>query len=118
MKKSLLKFTAILFTAALATTSFAGDKDAKSGGAFSGKVSVVADGTITVANKKKGDQTFKTSADTKVTKADGTAGAASDIKVGSMVKVVPGTSPDQAAAITLVEHKKKESAQPEAPKAE
>ena len=117
MKKSLLKFTAILFTAALATTSFAGDKEAKAGGAFMGKVSTVAEGTITVSNKKKGDQTFKTTADTKITKADGTAAAASDLKVGSIVKVTPGTTPDQAAKITLVGPKKKpEAAKPEAPK--
>ncbi len=118
MKKLLFTFTAILFTAALAATSFAEDKEAKAEGAFKGKVSAVADGTVTVANQKKGDQTFKTSAETKIIKADGTDGAASDLTVGSMVKVTPGTTPDQAAKITFVEPKKKPDAKPDAkPKA-
>jgi hypothetical protein len=120
MKKPLLTLTALLFTAALATTSFAGNQEGKAGGAFMGKVSASADGTLTVANKKKGDQTFKTSAQTKITRADGTAGTAADLKVGSLVKVVPGTSPDQAAEIKLAEPKKKEgkpeAAKPDAPK--
>lgn len=111
MKKSLIKFTAFLFVAALATTSFAaegakekkGDKPAGS----RGKVTAMADGTLTVSNKKAGDKTFKTNDSTKYIKADGTTGTASDIKTGTPVIVTPGESPDQAATVKVIAPKKK-----------
>ena len=110
MKKSLIKVATALFAVAIATSSFAG-KDGEKAKGVGGKVSAVADGTITVANKKLGDKTYKTSADTKVVKADGTAGTLSDIKSGSMIRVTAGAAPDQAASIQIVERKKKEGTQ-------
>lgn len=98
MKKSLTLLAAALV--ALASTSFAGDKPA------SGKVSAVSGDSITLANKKTGDKTFKTGADTKVLKADGSTGTLSDIKDGSLLKITAGSSPDQAAQIQIVEKKK------------
>lgn len=111
MKKSLIKIATAFCAVAIATSSFAG-KDGEKAKGFAGKVSAVADGTITVANKKLGDQTFKTSADTKVLKADGTAGSLSDIKSGSMIRVTAGSAPDQAASIQVVEKKKKDGTKP------
>jgi len=109
MKKSLIKIVTALFTVALATSSFAGKGGAKERPTM-GKVTAVADGTITISNKRTGDKTFKTSSDTTYAKADGTTGAATDIKVGSMVKVTAGATPDAAASIALFEHKKKDAA--------
>ena len=108
MKKSLFKLATAFFVVAIATSSFAGESGKKPKGIV-GKVSAVADGTITVANKKTGDQTFKTSADTKVLKADGTAGSLSDLKSGAMIRVTASASPDQAATIQVVEKKKKDA---------
>lgn len=103
MKKSLIKLASFAFAIAIASSSFAAE-----GKPSAGKVSAVADGSITVANKKSGDQIFKTGADTKVLKADGSAGSLSDIKSGVKVKVTAGSAPDQAAQIQIVEAKKKD----------
>lgn len=111
MKKNLIRFTALLFAAALATTSFAADGAKEKKGdkptACRGKITALADGTLTVSNKKKGDTTFKTNAETKYLKADGTAGTASDIKTGTPVAVTPGKSPDEAAKVKVITPKKK-----------
>lgn len=100
MKKSLHLLATLLFTVAIASTAFAGDKPS------SGKVSAIADGSLTLANKKTGNTTFKTGSDTKVLKADGSAGSLSDIKDGAHIKVTAGSAPDQAAQIQIVEKKK------------
>lgn len=111
MKKSLIKFTALLFVVAFATTSFAADgaKEKKTDrpAGSRGKVTAIADGTLTISNKKKGDTTFKTNAETKYLKADGSEGTASDIKTGTPVMVTPGKSPDQAAKVKVLAPKKK-----------
>ncbi len=111
MKKSLVKFTALAFAVAIASTSFAADgaKEDKKG--LTGKISTVADGSITVANKKLGDQSFKTGSDTKVLKADGSAGSLSDLKSGSHVRITPDPTGEQASQIQIVEHKKKDGAE-------
>ncbi len=106
MNKTLIKVATALFTVAIATTSFAGKGEKPA----MGKVTAVTDSSITVNNKKTGEKTFKISPDTKFAKVDGTAGAASDIKVGSMVKITAGATPDAAATISAYEHKKKEGA--------
>lgn len=109
MKHTLVKFATTAIVLALATTAFAGKEGGKQGGS-AGKVSAVADGSITITNKKTGDHTFKTAPETKVVKTDGAAGALSDVKVGSLVRITAaGTAPDQAAQIQLVERKKKDA---------
>lgn len=111
MKKSLIKLTAFAFAVAIATTSFAADgaKEGKKG--LAGKVSTVADGSITIASKKLGDQSFKTGSETKVLKADGSAGSLSDLKSGASVRITPDPSGEQASQIQIVEHKKKDDAE-------
>lgn len=108
MKKHIITTLSIAALLVLPQAIFAGEK----GGAvaFGGKVTAVADGTITVTNKKSGDKTFKTDAATKYAKADKTDAAAADIKVGSMVKVKAGAAPDQAATIILAAPTNKNSA--------
>ena len=108
MKKHLITLATVLIALAAAPASFAGKHD-KEGG-IAGKVSAVANGSVTITNKKEGDRILKTDASTKVTKLDGTAGALSDITAGAHVRVKAGTAPDQAAEIRIVEHKKKGAA--------
>lgn len=73
-----------------------------------GKVSAVGEAEITISNKKGGDKTFKTDADTKFSKTDGSKIALSDVKVGSVVQIKAGATPDVAAKVTVVEQKKKD----------
>jgi len=107
MKKYIITTLSIAALLVLPQAVFAGEKGE---GAFGGKVTAVAEGTITVTNKKSGDKTFKTDAATKYAKSDKTDAAAADLKVGSMVKVKAGAAPDQAATIILVVPPAKDSA--------
>ena len=99
MKKHIITALSIAALYALPQTILAGQTGEP---AFAGKVSAVAEGTITVTNKKSGDKTFKTDSSTKYAKSDKTDAAAADLKVGSMVKVKAGATPDQAATIIMV----------------
>lgn len=104
MKRKLTQWASLLLAITMASTSFAApDKPA------AGKVSMVAEGSITISNKKKGETTFKTNSDTKVIKADGTAGSLSEIRSGANIRVTVGSSPDQAGTIQIIEKKDKAS---------
>jgi len=98
MKKHIIPTLLIAALVALPQLAPAAAKDPAN---FGGKVAAVGAGTITVSNKKKGDQTFKTDAATKYVNADGSAATASDIKVGERVQVIAGATADQAATVTL-----------------
>lgn len=79
-----------------------------------GKVSAVADGSITVSSKKGGDQTFKTDANTKFAQTDGTAITLSDIKAGTQVMIKPGAAEGIAAKVTAIVPKKKDKGEADA----
>ncbi|CAN5619931.1 hypothetical protein BH09VER1_BH09VER1_13530 [soil metagenome] len=115
MKNFLIKSVIALCATVLATSSFAAKGNKKAAG-YRGKVTAVADGTVTVSNKKLGDKTYKTDASTKVLKIDGTTGTVADLKTGSLVRVVTGTDADVATEIRAIEKKKKANA-PAAPAA-
>lgn len=103
MKKHIITTLSIAALLVLPQAVFGGEKGEKGGeGPFGGKITAVAEGTITVTNKKSGDKTFKTDAATKYVKSDKTDAAATDLKVGSTVRVKAGAAPDQAATIILV----------------
>jgi len=107
MKKFLSYAMATVMVLALPTMAFA-KKDKNSSG-FAGKVTAVdtTANTITVGQKKKGeDKTFK-AADAKIT-VDGTSAKLADITVGMHAKVTVGTSPDVASAIDASAGKKGE----------
>lgn len=108
MKNFLLKSLIALCATVLATSSFAGKGNKKAPG-YHGKITAVADGTITVSNRKLGEKTYKTDASTKVLKLDGSAGTLSDLKTGSLVRVATGTDTGLATEIQAIERKKKPS---------
>lgn len=115
MKNSLFKFGLVAVVAAgfLVPNSYAGKGGGKKALGYQGKVdAVTADGAVTVSNRKLGDKTFKTDANTKVLKTDGTAGALADVKTGSRVRVSTGTDTSVAQQIQLVERKKKDAPAP------
>jgi len=108
MKNFLIKSVIALCATVLATSSFAGKGNKAPG--YRGKITAVADGTLTVSNKKLGDKTYKTDATTKVLKIDGSAGALTDLKKGALVRVTTGTDTSLATEIQAVEKKKKPDA--------
>jgi len=92
---------------ALPSMALAKGKKGDNAGQVAGKVTAVdtTANTITVSQKKKGeDKTFK-AADAKVT-VDGAAAKLSDITVGMHAKVTVGTTPDVATAIDASAGKK------------
>lgn len=105
MKKNLIQLASLFLALTIVSTSFAApDKP------VAGKVTAVAEGSITISSKKKGETTFKTGSETKVIKADGTAGTLGEIKSGARIRVTTASSPDQAGTIQIVEKKKDKAA--------
>ncbi len=101
MKKLILSIVSISALALLSQSAQAKPQKEEIPG-FGGKVTAVSADSITVTSKNNGEKTFKTDATTKVCKSDASAAALADIKVGTLVKVAPGTAPDQAASITVL----------------
>lgn len=109
MKNFLIKTVIALCTMLIATSSFAGKGNKRAPG-YHGKITAVADGTITVSNKKLGEKTYKTDASTKVLKLDGSPGTLSDLKIGSLVRIATGPDTGLATEIQAIERKKKPGA--------
>ncbi len=109
MKNFLIKSVIALCATVLATSSFAGKGDKKAPG-YRGKITALADGSITVSNKKLGDKTFQTNSATKALKIDGTPVALTALQKGSLVRVVTGADASLAVEIQAVEKKKKADA--------
>ena len=109
MKKNIIITCSVAVLLALPQLGLAEEKAGKGEPAVSGKVTAVAAGTVTIAGKK-GDRTFTTDERTTYGKSDKSAATAEDVKVGTPVRVTPGASPDQAAKVTVMLPKKKDSA--------
>lgn len=109
MKNFLIKSLIALCALAIASSSFAGKGNKKAPG-YRGKITAVADGSITVSNKKLGDKTYQTNSSTKVVKLDGSEVPLTSLQKGALVRVITGADTSVATEIQAIEKKKKPEA--------